>query len=92
VAVNAALNLVSHIRAGHVKWRCAAVFTLAGVTGAYLGSTLGKIVDGQKLLVLFSLVMLVVGAIMVRGRGGEGEPSVRLNRENLPKLLGFGLA
>ena len=33
VAVNAALNLVSHIRAGHVKWRCAAVFTLAGVTG-----------------------------------------------------------
>jgi hypothetical protein len=92
VAVNAALNLVSHIRAGHVKWRCAAVFTLAGVTGAYLGSTLGKIMDGQKLLVLFSLVMLAVGVIMVRGRGGEGEPSVRLNRENLPRLLGFGLA
>ena len=38
------------------------------------------------------LVMLVVGALMLRGRSGEGEPSVRLSRENLPKLLAFGLA
>jgi hypothetical protein len=92
VAANAAANLVNHARAGNVKWRCASVFALAGVAGAYLGSTLGKLVEGQKLLALFAVVMMVVGALMLKGRSGEGEPSVRLNRENLPKLLVWGLA
>jgi uncharacterized protein len=92
VAANAAANLANHVRAGNVKWRCASVFALAGIAGAFLGSTLGKIIDGQKLLALFAIVMLAVGALMLRGRSGEGEPSVRLNRENLPKLVALGLA
>lgn len=92
VAANAAANLANHVRAGNVKWRCASVFALAGIAGAFLGSTLGKIIDGQKLLALFALIMLVVGALMLRGNSGEGEPSVRLSRENLPKLVAFGLA
>ena len=91
VAANAAANLVNHARAGNVKWRCASVFSLAGVAGAFLGSTLGKIVEGQKLLALFAVVMMIVGALMLKGRSGAGEPSVRLNRENLPKLLASGL-
>jgi len=91
VAANAAANLANHARAGNVKWRCASVFALAGVAGAVLGSTFGKIVEGQKLLALFAIVMMVVGALMLKGRSGVGEPSVRLNRENLPKLLASGL-
>lgn len=91
VAANAAANLVNHARAGNVKWRCASVFALAGVAGAFLGSTLGKLVEGQKLLALFAIVMMVVGTLMLKGRSGVGEPSVRLNRENLPKLLALGL-
>ena len=91
VAANAAANLANHVRAGNVKWRCASVFALAGIAGAFLGSTLGKIIDGQKLLALFAIVMLVVGVLMLRGRSGEGVPSVKLNRENLPKLLASGL-
>jgi uncharacterized membrane protein YfcA len=91
VAANAAANLANHVRAGNVKWRCATVFALAGIAGAFLGSTLGKIIDGQKLLALFAIVMLVVGVLMLRGRSGEGVPSVRLNRQNLPKLLVSGL-
>jgi uncharacterized membrane protein YfcA len=91
VAANAAANLVPHLRAGHVKWRCAAVFTLAGMAGAALGSSLGKALDGGRLLALFAVVMLVVAGLMLRGRGGEGEPGVRLNRANAPKLLAFGL-
>ena len=92
VAANAAANLANHARAGNVKWRCASVFAIAGVTGAFLGSTLGKVVEGQKLLALFAIVMMVVGGLMLKDRSGEGEPSVRLNRENLPKLLAWGLA
>jgi uncharacterized membrane protein YfcA len=92
VAANAAANLANHARAGNVKWRCASVFALAGVAGAFLGSSLGKVVEGQKLLALFAIVMMVVGALMLKGRSGVGEASVRLNRENLPKLLASGLA
>lgn len=90
VAANAAVNLVNHAQAGNVKWRCASVFALAGMAGAFLGSTLGKVIEGQKLLALFAIVMMAVGALMLKGRAGAGEPSVRLNRENLPKLLALG--
>lgn len=92
VAANAAANLANHARAGNVKWRCASVFAAAGVAGAFLGSSLGKMIDGHKLLALFAVVMMVVGALMLKGRSGKGEPSVRLSRENLPKLLASGLA
>jgi len=92
VAVNAAANLANHARAENVKWRCALVFALSGVVGALLGSSFGKVVDGQKLLALFSVLMMVVGALMLKGRGGVGEPSVRLNWQNLPKLVVLGLA
>jgi uncharacterized membrane protein YfcA len=92
VALNAAANLAMHARAGAVKWRCAGVFAVAGVAGAFLGSTLGKMMDGQKLLALFAVLMMVVGVLMLRGRGRAGDPNVRLSPENLPKLVGLGLA
>src|SRR5262249_17997471 len=57
VAANAFANLFGHWRSGNVKWSCAVTFALAGVVGAALGSTLGKLVDGQQLLFLFALAM-----------------------------------
>lgn len=92
VALNAATNLAMHARAGNVKWRCAIVFALAGVAGAFLGSTLGKMMDGQRLLSLFAILMIIVGGLMLRDRARVGDAGVRLSRENLPKLLGYGLA
>jgi uncharacterized membrane protein YfcA len=92
VAANAAASLVNHARAGNVKWRCAAVFAIAGIAGAYGGSSLGKMIDGQKLIALFALLMLVVGGLMLRKRSGEGDVTVRLNRGNFPILVGLGFA
>lgn len=92
VAVNALTGLVNHLRQGTVKWRCALVFAAAGVAGAYAGSSAGKAFDGQKLLFLFAIVMIVVGAVMLRNRGRPGDPGVVLGRENAPKLVGFGAA
>lgn len=91
VAANAAASLATHARAGTVKWRCASVFAAAGIAGAFLGSTLGKVMDGERLLALFAVLMLVVAGLMLRGRGAAGDAGVRLDRENLPRLLGFGL-
>lgn len=92
VAANAAVNLVNHARVGNVKWRCAALFSLAGVSGAWLGSTLGKGFDGQRLLALFALLMIVVAVLMLRARGTEGDAAVVLNRGNAPRLVGSGVA
>jgi hypothetical protein len=90
VGANAAANLFQHGRRGTVKWRCAAVFAAAGVAGAFAGSTVSKLVDGQRLLMLFALLMFVVGASMLRRRKSVGHEGVQLSRENLPKLLLLG--
>ena len=90
VAVSAGVNLFDHARAGHVKWRCAFIFASIGILGALAGSTFGKPFDGQKLLFLFAMVMALVGALMLRGRHHPGDPSAQCNREQLPRMLGFG--
>jgi uncharacterized membrane protein YfcA len=74
VSANAFANLISHARVGNVRWRCAAVFALVGTLGALAGSSLGKLVDGDSLLFLFGLVMLVVGAAMLRPRKAQARP------------------
>lgn len=90
VASNAGINLVSHARKGAVKWRCASVFAAAGVVGALIGSLAGRQVDGDNLLALFAMLMLVVGGLMLKNRSGQGLPDVRLSAENGPRLVGLG--
>lgn len=90
VAANALSGLWNHSREHNVNWRCGGSFALAGVTGALGGSTLGKAFDGQKLLFLFALLMLVVAAAMYRSRGAQGIEGVQCNRDNLPKVIVFG--
>ncbi len=90
VGANAAANLLQHARRGTVMWRCAAVFAAAGIAGAFAGSSFSKVVDGQRLLAMFAVLMFVVGATMLRRRKSVGSEDVHLNRENLPKLLLLG--
>lgn len=57
---------------------------------------MAKALDGQKLLVLFGALMIIVGITMLRSRSTAGNPEVRLSmttaRELLPLLLGIGFA
>jgi uncharacterized protein len=91
VAVNAFANLIAHSRAGHVKWPCAAVFAASGIAGAVGGAQLGQMVDGQKLLFLFGLVMLSVAAAMWSPRAARGDPAVRLDAKIGVRLAANGL-
>ena len=68
VAANAAINLSNHARGGTVVWSVALIFAAAGMAGAFGGSILGKMVDGQKLLALFALVMIVIALLMLKTR------------------------
>ena len=72
VATNAAVNLSNHARGGTVVWSCALPFAAAGMVGALGGSILGKMLDGQKLLALFALIMLVIAGLMLKTRSRVG--------------------
>jgi uncharacterized protein len=92
VAANAAMNLSNHARGGSVRWSCALVFAGAGVAGAFAGSIVGKMIDGQKLLALFALLMLVIAVLMLRTRSRVGLPDARMSWANTPAVVGLGLA
>jgi uncharacterized membrane protein YfcA len=96
VSLSALSNLVNHARGGAVRWPCAITFSLAGVTGAYAGSSLAMKVPGEDLMALFGLLMIVVGTVMFLRKDAEGNPDIRLNfstaRQLLPLLLLVGLA
>ena len=72
VSANSFVNFGGHARSGNVRWRSATLFALVGVIGAAIGSSLGKSFDGQRLLFLFAVLMVVVGVMMLR-RGARPE-------------------
>jgi len=92
VAANAAMNLSNHARGGSVRWSCALVFAAAGVAGAFAGSIAGKMIDGQKLLALFALLMLVIAVLMLKTRSRIGVADARISWDNTRAVVGLGLA
>lgn len=91
VAANAATGLLQHARVANVRWKAGLFFAGAGILGAFGGSTAGKNFDGQGLLFLFAILMIVVGALMLRSRKDAGEAGADLTRANAPKVIGYGL-
>src|SRR3954471_3169920 len=91
VAANAAMNLSNHARGGTVRWSCALTFAAAGVAGAFVGSIAGKMMDGQQLLALFALLMLVIAVLMLKTRSRAGLPDARMSWTNTPAVVSLGL-
>jgi uncharacterized protein len=91
VALSAFANLIDHARRGHVCWPVALLFAISGVTGAAIGSTLGKHTEGQKLLLLFGIMMVAVAGAMAWRREGHGEVRMHVRRDNAPRVAGIGL-
>lgn len=92
VSANAFINLGHHARAGHVRWAVGGVFAFAGVCGAFAGSTLGKAVDGQRLLLAFAGLMIVVAVLMLRPRRDIGDGATALDVRRSLGVGGTGLA
>ncbi len=97
VSLTALISLISHWRLGYVKWRCVAFFALAGILGAYVGSSIAKTFDGGKLLFLFGILMLFVGALTFFKRKHVGNSEILLTLKTAKTLLlrlipiGFGV-
>ena len=90
VSVAALSNLATHARAGHVRWRNAAIFAAVGVVGALAGSTIGKAFDGERLLFLFGCLMIVVAVLMLRKRDDACDPP-RYETRSDAKVAGLAL-
>jgi uncharacterized membrane protein YfcA len=90
VALSALSSLAGHARAGNVRWPCAVVFALAGIVGAAVGSTVGKLVDGQRLLALFGILMIVIALLAFRKRADASDLFMPLTASNM-RTLGLKL-
>jgi uncharacterized membrane protein YfcA len=69
VGVTSLVGLVSHARAGRVRWRTGLVFGASGMVGAFVGARIGVHLPGTLLLVAFALMMVATAIAMIRGRG-----------------------
>jgi uncharacterized membrane protein YfcA len=48
--------------------------------------------DGERLLALFALLMLVIAVLMLKTRSRIGLPDVQMSWANTPAIIGLGLA
>ena len=72
VAVASAVGVLPRLRAGQVQWRLAAVFAVAGVPAALLGSAIGESLPQPVLLVGFAVLMIVAGIRMLTDSADAG--------------------
>jgi len=86
VGVTSGTGLLTHARAGRVRWRTGLVFGLAGMLGAYAGGLASASVPGPVLLAAFAVMMVAAAVGMLRGRRGAGG-----EREGLRLVVAVGL-
>nr|WP_088319418.1 TSUP family transporter [Kineosporia sp. R_H_3] len=89
VGVTSGVGLLSHARAGRVRWRTGLLLGAAGMAGAYGGGRVSALVPGPVLLGAFALMMLAAAVGMLRGRrgGDTGREELRV-----PAAIGLGTA
>lgn len=88
VGVTSAAAVISHARAGRVRWRTGVVFGAAGMVGAYAGGHLAAYLPGRVLMILFALMMAATAVAMLRR-----PRTLRARAQDLPiaKVLAEGV-
>ena len=77
VALSAAIGIVPHWRAQHVRFGAGAVFGVTGIGGSLLGSHWNEAADPDLLLLAFAAVMIVAAFAMWRRIDAEPRPAPR---------------
>lgn len=86
VGVTSVVGVISHARAGRVRWKMGVIFGLAGMLGAFVGGIAGGFISGAVLMVLFAVMMVATAVAMIRGRrqparvSGDTTPALPLGR------------
>jgi hypothetical protein len=76
VAVTSAVALVSHARAGRVRWRTGLLFGTTGMIGAYGAGRIAHLIPAPVLLIGFAGMMIATAIAMLRPRRGASRPVV----------------
>lgn len=69
VAASAGLGAYSHLRAGNVRLKAAALFSASGWIGAWLGALGHRLVREELIFLLFGVLMSAVGAGLILHNG-----------------------
>lgn len=77
VGATSAVALMSHARAGNVRWRTGALFGAASMVGAYAGGQFSSRLPPGALVLAFGAMMLVTAGAMMRGRRNLGASVAR---------------
>jgi hypothetical protein len=90
VAVTSATGVVTHARAGRVRWRTGLVLGAAGMVGAFAGGRVAGYLPARALMLMFAAMMIATAIAMLRGR----RASARAAGHDLPvgRVIGLGLA
>ncbi len=89
VSINAFLNLVPHARKGHVNFKKGIFFSIPGIFGVLVGTELGLLTPGKKLLFIFAILMIAIAIYMLKRKCVDAAESPR-GKESLWKLLSIG--
>ncbi|OQW72032.1 MAG: hypothetical protein BVN35_14935 [Proteobacteria bacterium ST_bin11] len=65
VGVSSLMALIPHPRRGHVCWKSALVFGLAGMLGAFAGGRMAGHFSGEWLMVFFGAITALTGLAMI---------------------------
>ena len=74
MVATAIAGVTVHARTGLVDFKAAGAIAIFGIAGAVLGASLALSLHGETLKALFGVLVIVVGADMVR-RGWRTRPS-----------------
>lgn len=90
VGVTSSIALVSHVRAGHVRWRMGLELGASSMLAAFAGGRLGGLLPASMLIAAFALLAVSAGlAMMVRAR--KRTPSPAVTDLQLSNVLAIGV-
>ncbi|MGC8533307.1 MAG: sulfite exporter TauE/SafE family protein [Candidatus Parvarchaeum sp.] len=64
VGINAYVNFIGHFRKHNVDKNVGLIFSIVGVVGVLVGTTLGLITPGESLIGIFSVLIIAIGLYM----------------------------
>lgn len=73
VGINAYINFFAHRRKAKLNTKAGVIFSIIGVAGVLIGSSVGLLTGSNYLLLLFSILMIGIGFFMFLGKRRSGK-------------------
>lgn len=90
VGITSLLSSVSYMKQSLVKFKIAFLMAAPGIISTYIGACINKEINGQVLLLIFSLLMLYVGILMGKQKSERNLTDKNDSEINYIKILILG--